>query len=155
MEEHYPGRERSKCSSVEALVPFRSANQPPQHYNHIAHTELEKDRAEYKRWVESHSVEEIEAANKARRSLRRRLKDKPTQVKKYKAIKDERGVKRPISSFAHFSISRHASGDFKHIPVPESGKLMSQEWKALSEGERQVCSWLIRLHPTHLIVSMS
>lgn len=37
-----------------------------------------------------------------------------------------------------FSISRQASGDFQNIAVQERAKLISQEWKALSEEEKQV-----------------
>ena len=127
--------------SSSAEVPFicRSADQFFQHYNHIAHTEAEKEQADYKRYVESHSVEEIEAANKARKTLRSKLKDRPSEVKKWKPIRDERSVKRPMTSFAHFCTSRHASGDFKHLRASEAAKLLGQEWKALSEGEKQVC----------------
>jgi hypothetical protein len=62
----------------------------------------------------------------------------PKSAKKWPIIKDERQVKRATTSFVQFSISRQASGDFKHIAVSERAKLLSQEWKALSDEEKQV-----------------
>jgi hypothetical protein len=86
--------------------------------------------------VESHDVNEIRIANLARAKLRRTLE--PKHLKKWPAIKDERQVKRAANSFVHFTVSRSASGDFKHIKVSERSKLLSQEWKALSDEEKQV-----------------
>jgi hypothetical protein len=111
-----------------------------QHYNHLAHTQTEANQAAYKTWVESHTPEQISFANNARRSLRRKLGDKVKGTSKYKPIKDERLVKRPVTSYLQFSINRQASGDFRNIPVSERSKLISKEWKALSEGEKKVPS---------------
>lgn len=96
--------------------------------------------AEYKRWVESHSPEEIHRANLARRQLRARQRngDPPVRVTKWPAIKDERAVKRPVTSFAQFAVNRNASGDFKNIDAPERLKLIGQEWKALANDEKTV-----------------
>lgn len=46
--------------------------------------------------------------------------------------------KRNLSAYLLFSAARQDSGDFKHISVPERAKLIGQEWKALSEDEREV-----------------
>ena len=107
-----------------------------QHYNHLGHQATEAAQAEYKRWVESHTPEEIQLANRARHQLRRKLNLKGTR--KYVQIKDERAVKRPASSYLQFSINRQASGDFRNIPVSQRAKLIGQEWKALSESEKKV-----------------
>jgi hypothetical protein len=86
--------------------------------------------------VESHDVNEIRIANLARAKLRRNLDAK--RAKKWPAIKDERQVKRAVSPYVLFSVSRQASGDFTHIKIGERGKLIGQEWKALSDEEQQV-----------------
>jgi len=106
-----------------------------EHYNHLAHVSNEASDAEYKRWVESHDVNEIKLANLARQKLRRSLDAKG--AKKWPAIKDERQVKRATTSYVQFSVSRQASGDFTHIKIGERAKLLSQEWKALSDEEKQ------------------
>jgi len=62
----------------------------------------------------------------------------PKHSKKWPAIKDERQVKQAVPPYVQFCVSRHASGDFKHIKIPERAKLLSQEWKALSDEEKQV-----------------
>jgi hypothetical protein len=62
----------------------------------------------------------------------------PKHSKKWPAIKDERQVKRAANAFVQFSVSRQASGDFKHMKVGDRQKLIGQEWKALSEEEQQV-----------------
>jgi hypothetical protein len=110
----------------------------PQHYNHLAHSAKDAALAEYKRWVEAHSVEEIKAANTVRRILRMR-EGLPKQGKsKWLNIKDERQTARPMSAFLFFVVARHASGDFKGIIPSDRTKLIAQEWKALSEEEKSV-----------------
>lgn len=117
----------------------------------MAHQRKETAQAEYKKWVESHTVEEIAAANIARQHLRRLKKEKNTEAasprkkipaKRLRFIDDERRVKRPIASpYVQFSINRHASGDFRNIRFEERAKLIGQEWKALSQEEKDVsCS---------------
>jgi len=115
-----------------------------QHYNHLAHTNIEAKRAEFKHWVESHTPEEIAIANTARASLRRQEDRKKGRMSKFPAIHDERAVKRVISAYVQFNINRQASGDFKHIPMIERSKLISQEWKVLNEDEKRVCSPTLR-----------
>ncbi|KAK3720326.1 hypothetical protein LTR37_003737 [Vermiconidia calcicola] len=94
-------------------------------------------QAEYKRWVESHTVEQIHVANLARAQLRRKLGDKAKHTTRYSQISDQRAVKRPASAFIQFSVNRQASGDFKNIAVTERVKLIAQEWKALDESEKE------------------
>ncbi|KAI7337500.1 hypothetical protein KC354_g17620 [Hortaea werneckii] len=107
-----------------------------EHYNHLAHTHREAKQAEYKRWVESHSVEEIRIANLARATLRRKSQLEKGHRTKWPAIQDERHVKRPMTAYFHFLTNRQASGDFQNIAIIERTKLIAQEWKALSEGEK-------------------
>ena len=110
-----------------------------QHYNHLAHTAAESANAEYKRWVESHTPEEIQVANRARMGLRHKQPPKAGRGRnKWTAIQDERAIKRPLSAFLQFSVNRNASGDFRNIPVGERAKLIGKEWQALSESEKKV-----------------
>jgi hypothetical protein len=106
-----------------------------QHYNHIANQNRAANEAAYKEWLTSHTPAEIEKANQARRLLWRRS-GKTSQ--KLKLIKDDRLPKRPGSSFMLFAQERQRSGDLKHISLGETGKLLGQEWKELSDGDKQV-----------------
>jgi hypothetical protein len=47
-------------------------------------------------------------------------------------------VKRPESGYLKFSIERRASGDFKNIALGDATKLITQEWKDLSDGDKKV-----------------
>ena len=98
--------------------------------------ERSKRIAEYKSWVESHTVDQIRIANNARTLLRRKFAMKNSQ--KYGQIPDERHVKRPVSAYFQFSMNRQSSGDFRNIAVGERAKLIAQEWKALNELEKKV-----------------
>jgi len=53
-------------------------------------------------------------------------------------IKDERAAKKPGSAYLQFYSERHATGDFKSIPITEATKLVATEWKALTASEKQV-----------------
>lgn len=110
-----------------------------EHYNHVARVAKEKGLAEYKAWVESHTPEQIIAANRARMKLRRDFT--PTDKKhayKWPAINDERAVKKALTPYMQFARSRLNSGDFKNIPLLEGAKLVGQEWNALSSEEKMV-----------------
>lgn len=110
-----------------------------EHYNHIARVAKEKGLAEYKAWVESHTPEQIIAANRARMKLRRDFTPKGKKhAYKWPLIHDERAVKKALTPYMQFARSRLSSGDFKNIPLLEGAKLVGQEWKALSAGEKMV-----------------
>jgi hypothetical protein len=108
-----------------------------------------ENEAAYKRWVDSHTPDQIRLANTARLALKRKGKKTPTGGKRsgrgLSPIKDERQVKRPDSGYLKFSADRRASGDFKHITLPESTKLITQEWKELDAGDKKVCLLISRL----------
>jgi hypothetical protein len=90
------------------------------------------NNAAYKAWVESHTPDDVSAANTARRRL----------VSKYgvrvRAIRDDRQPKRPQVSFALFTKSRWGSGDLNGQPVVEALRSVAQEWKALPPSEKKV-----------------
>lgn len=90
--------------------------------------------ADYKAWVERHSPQEIRAANSARRALKKKHNYPPKSG--VKLIVDERLPKQPTTPFTLFTKARWASGDLANKTVAESSKLLSAEWKNLSEAER-------------------
>lgn len=112
-----------------------------QHMNHLAHTAKDATRAEYKRWVDSRSFEEIQIANRARRALQRR-ETKPKGVRtKWPIIEDERQPKQNMTAYTFFVSSRAKSGDFQNMKIVDVAPLIGKEWAALSEDEKAV-----RLH---------
>lgn len=118
----------------DALTDFLSS---PQHYNQLANATKEKSAAAYKRWVESHTVEEISIANTARRALNRLHAAGKIRFK-YPLISDERSVKRPMTAWNQYFTSRMGSSDFSNVANNERASHVSQEWKALDESEKKV-----------------
>lgn len=120
---------------MHALTPHSS-----QHYNHIAHTQHESSQTELKRWVESHTVAEIADANAARAKLRRKDPIRKGRKVKWPAIRDQRAepAKRAMTAYVGFVKNRAVSPDFHNIAGADRFRLIAQEWKALSEGEKQV-----------------
>ncbi|KAK5717825.1 hypothetical protein LTR15_008666 [Elasticomyces elasticus] len=105
-----------------------------EHYNHLAHTRREAAQAAYKQWVEGYTPEEIQNANRARLTLKRKRNKKGSHT--WSQIHDERAVKRPLTTFAQFNVNRQASGDFTNIRLPDRTRLIAQEWKALDQEEK-------------------
>ncbi|KAJ4416349.1 hypothetical protein N0V82_006786 [Gnomoniopsis sp. IMI 355080] len=86
--------------------------------------------ANYKKWVESHTVEDIYKANLARSRLTR------VYTVKTRKIIDERMPKRPTTSFAHFvkaRMSSHNEGQSMLEAVKEIGAV----WKSLSAADKK------------------
>ncbi|KAH9827155.1 high mobility group [Teratosphaeria destructans] len=109
-----------------------------EHYNHLAHTSKEESQAAFKKWVESHTPDEIAEANRARKALRRKTEAQRKKGHKspWTEIEDDRTVKAPISAFTAFTVNRHKSPDFNNISFVDRSKLVAQEWKALSQEEK-------------------
>lgn len=59
--------------------------------------------------------------------------------RKFSQIADDRLVKRPQSAYNLFFKARATSGDMGGIRVPEMARLIADEFKALSVGEKKVC----------------
>lgn len=117
--------------------------------NHLAAERNEARAAEYKAWVESHTVDEIRIANNARRLLRKKIAERASLAGKAPSAKrhhpantdhipDDRRVKRPLTSYTFFFAERSSSSDFQGIAITEKAKLIAEEWKALSASEKQV-----------------
>lgn len=105
-----------------------------QHYNHIANTNAAANKVAYKKWILSHTPDEIRTANQARKSLGRLIKKPRT----YPPLHDERLVNLPLGSFMRFHMERLDSGDYKHMTIPETGRLIGKEWRELSASEKKV-----------------
>jgi hypothetical protein len=97
-------------------------------------------------WVNSHTPEQIRLANNARSLLKRRAAAAAPGTKRgirsLNKIRDERQVKRGQSGYLTFALERRESGDYKNIKLSESSKLISEEWKALSAGQKKVSNFL-------------
>lgn len=92
-----------------------------------------KNQAAYNAWLTEHTPNDIRKANNARNHLKR------LGVKGYTVhIKDDRLVKRPVSTLLLFSKDRHATGDFKGVKVVDAAKLIAREWRELPANEKQV-----------------
>lgn len=86
--------------------------------------------ANYKKWVESHSIEAIYKANLARYRL-----TKLYNIKTRKIV-DERMPKRPVSAFAHYVKSRTSSFN-EGQTVSSVIKDIGSAWKSLSAADKK------------------
>jgi len=107
--------------------------------NHRANENIAHNRLAYKRWVETHTPDQIRQANSARVSLRRKQKQaNGKSTKGLRKIHDARIVSGRKSAYNTFTKDRWASGDLKGIAIIEAARLLSREWKALTPAERKV-----------------
>ncbi|KAL7629353.1 hypothetical protein AAE478_000873 [Parahypoxylon ruwenzoriense] len=90
---------------------------------------------EYKKWVESHTAQDVNNANRARQLLKRKYNFPKGQLK---VIRDSRLPKKPTTAFLQFTKSRWASGEFADRKISESAKIIGQEWKKLPDTERLI-----------------
>ncbi|CAL8583353.1 hypothetical protein XPA_008977 [Xanthoria parietina] len=102
-----------------------------EHYNHIANENKASYDSTYRNWILSHSPTQILEANAARVALKKRMKSPKTK------LHDERLVKRPRNAFSRFSVQRHLSRDFAGMKLGEAAKLISAEWRAMSENDKK------------------
>ncbi|KAI9816391.1 MAG: hypothetical protein M1832_005058 [Thelocarpon impressellum] len=104
-----------------------------EHYNHLANQNKATTDEVRKKWIESFTPDQIREANNARRRLKRLL----NRPQSYHLIKDERQPKRALSPYVHFYLSRVESGDLKHMSVGDRSRLVRDEWKGLTDAEKQ------------------
>ncbi|RDL41967.1 uncharacterized protein BP5553_01946 [Venustampulla echinocandica] len=102
-------------------------------YNHKANQNKLENEAALKKWVETHTPEEIRIANNARTLLKRKL-EKPNR---FTLISDPRMPKRPINPYLLYVRDKMTSGDFKGIKTSEAVTLISNEWRALSPSQKK------------------
>ncbi|KAE8394351.1 hypothetical protein BDV23DRAFT_147770 [Aspergillus alliaceus] len=89
------------------------------------------NEAAYEEWIKSHSPLEIKEANLARIKL-----SKLTQ-KKYRPLRDDRLVKRPLGAFVIFYKERVEPGDFKHMSIRDINAQIREEWRGMTESEKE------------------
>jgi hypothetical protein len=65
-----------------------------------------------------------------------KTKKRPAHTTK---LVDDRHPKGLTPTYTYFFTERMASGDFKGIKLQDYSKLIGEEWKALSAGEKKVC----------------
>ncbi|KAL8776996.1 MAG: hypothetical protein Q9213_008048 [Squamulea squamosa] len=103
-------------------------------YNHVANQNKATNDSKYREWILSHSPKEIYEANRARRTLKSRLKTPRSWPK----LQDERLVTGRRSPYIRFHIQRRRSGDFAGLTIGEAAKLIGAEWRGLSESDKKV-----------------
>ncbi|PWY83198.1 HMG box protein [Aspergillus sclerotioniger CBS 115572] len=91
----------------------------------------EAHQEEYEKWLNSHTPLEIKQANMARRRLAQ------IQNKKFFPIHDPRLVKRAKVGYLFYAEERHQAGDLKHMTVPERGVRIAEEWRGMTDAEKQ------------------
>lgn len=106
-----------------------------EHLNHLLNEHNAKSLREFQEWLNSHTPAQILEANAARARLRKLLVDSKSR---YSAIKDDRLVKKPSSSYLHYHNERLASGDFRGISTSVATKDIAREFNALSASEKKV-----------------
>ncbi|RAL63877.1 hypothetical protein DID88_003520 [Monilinia fructigena] len=121
-------------SSKLASTQFKSASTAElERLNRIANENKAANLVTYKKWVESHTPEEIRLANLARLHMRRLTHKIATP----KIIKDDRAPKNRTLPLAFFVQERFRSGEFAGIKVTESIKRISDEYKELTPTQRK------------------
>ncbi|KAI1176721.1 hypothetical protein F4777DRAFT_544907 [Nemania sp. FL0916] len=88
----------------------------------------------YKKWVESHSPQNIREANNARRLLKK--KHNYPKSKGLQVIHDDRAPKRPLTAYMLYAKARLSSGDLG-VPAVQAVRDIAKEWKTLTPAERQ------------------
>ncbi|KAI9862580.1 MAG: hypothetical protein M1813_004432 [Trichoglossum hirsutum] len=125
---------KGKSGINEAAAKYKSlASEERMHYESVANQNKATNEVNYKKWLESHTPEQIRTANKARASLRRRSPGH----RAFPKLKDERLVPRPLTSFMLFARERRASEDLGHLKATEVGALMGKQWRELPENEKK------------------
>ncbi|KAL1984823.1 hypothetical protein VTN96DRAFT_8667 [Rasamsonia emersonii] len=105
-------------------------------YKRQAESNKAANAAAYESWVKSHTPLEIRQANLARRRLAK-LTESFKHPIRMNPIRDDRQVKGVQSSFLFFVEERFKSGDLKHMSIREATKRIADEWRGLTEQEKE------------------
>ncbi|KAJ5740768.1 hypothetical protein N7493_000640 [Penicillium malachiteum] len=128
-------RDRNKSQNENFAATVKFVKQMPSYEFEPFKLQAEQNRASneaaYSSWILSHTPTQIKDANLARRRLAKKI-GKPCVL-----LKDDRLVKRPLSSYMIFARERIASGDFKHLQVADISGRASNEWKNLTASEKE------------------
>ncbi|KFZ13668.1 hypothetical protein V502_06492 [Pseudogymnoascus sp. VKM F-4520 (FW-2644)] len=110
-----------------------------EHYNQKANANKITNDASYESWLASLSPQQIYESNHAQQRLKQLGLIRPG---KHLKIDDPRIPKRPLTAYILFVKERYTSGDFKGISSVEAAKILTQEYKALSESEKNLYAGL-------------
>ncbi|KAK6828707.1 hypothetical protein RU639_003759 [Aspergillus parasiticus] len=97
----------------------------------VAESNRNSNESTYDQWIKSHTPLQIKEANLARSRLTKLTN------KRYPPLRDDRLVKRPSSSYVFFFIERTGQGDFKHMAAKDIATRVAEEWKGLTESEKE------------------
>ncbi|KAB8289623.1 hypothetical protein EYC80_010537 [Monilinia laxa] len=121
-------------SSKLASTQFKSASTAElERLNRISNENKAANLIIYKKWVESHTPENIRLANLARLHIRRLTNKTATP----RIIKDDRAPKNRTLPLAIFVQERFRTGEFAGIKATESVKRISDEYKELTPAQRK------------------
>ncbi|KAE8372917.1 hypothetical protein BDV26DRAFT_273128 [Aspergillus bertholletiae] len=102
-----------------------------EHLAAVAESNKNANATAYNEWIKSYTPLQVKDANLARVKLTRLTK------KKYPPLRDDRLVKRASSSYVIFYLERTGQGDFKHMAVKDISARVAEEWKGLTESEKE------------------
>jgi hypothetical protein len=95
--------------------------------------------AAYESWVKSYTPLQIREANMARKKLSK-LTESSKRPVKMPPIRDDRLVKGTQTSYNIYTRERYNSGDLKHMPITDATHRIAEEWKGLTDQEKEVRS---------------
>ncbi|KAJ5832429.1 hypothetical protein N7474_000740 [Penicillium riverlandense] len=126
-----PSITQSEAFQAVSRIASSLSAEEKERYEAQARANMATNAAQYDQWLKQHTPLQIKEANLARRRL-------STLVKKnYRQIRDDRLVKKRSSAFMFYVQERYASGDFRHMKVTDATSRVAQEWKGLTESEKQ------------------
>ncbi|KAI9882504.1 MAG: Mitochondrial Translation Optimization [Watsoniomyces obsoletus] len=112
-----------------------------EHYNHVANQNAQANEAVRRQWLQQFTPDQIREANHARRYLARLGSGGGASGGKARRftgrIEDDRQVKKSLTSYSFFLRDRFASGDLKHLKMPEASRLVANEWRELSPHDKE------------------
>lgn len=101
--------------------------------------------ANYKAWVESHTIGEIKEANAARRKLNKLYKNPDDETDAISLIHDSRVPKRPKNAYLLFTQSRREELLGQGVSGTDAVAQLARDWNALNQSGRQPYDALAKL----------
>lgn len=95
----------------------------------------------FDKWLKSHTPLQIKQANLARRRLSN------LKGKKIAPLHDERAVRKVMTSYAFYMKERINSGDLKHMLAMDIGSQVAQEWRGMTDAEKEVGLLILDILP--------
>jgi hypothetical protein len=121
----------------------------PQPYVRQVESNKVANASAYEEWVKSHTPLQIREANLARKRLAKFTEQRKNPIK-LPPIRDDRQVKLPPTSFCLYLSERYESGDLKHMSIGDATARVAQEWKGLTDSEKEVRQYFRSLKRANL-----